>query len=118
MSKAILVIDMPESCDKCPLCVEGYGGYGAMTGNGDYCAVTGCWIKNSKEEWCPLRPMPATTDFYKTGSKKDKVRMLITNEDKDLYVVDYDKKEGLYRVSFFDENNHYINEVCFKEYEE
>lgn len=109
MNKAILMIDMPESCDECPLCIERYR---------DFCAVTGYWIMNSKEEWCPLRPMPATENFYKSGSKENKVKMFITSEDKDLFVVDYDKGEGLYRVSFFDENNHYLDEVCFKEYKE
>lgn len=113
MNKAILVIDMPESCDECTLCIEDDAYY-------DFCAVTGYWImSDDKKEWCPLRPMPAMKDFYKTGSKEDKVKMfIISDDDKDLFIVDYDKKEGLYRVSFFDENNHYIDEVCFREYKE
>ena len=41
--KAILVIDMPKSCDECPLVVN------------DECMKE---RKNNKPKACPLRPMP------------------------------------------------------------
>ena len=34
MSKAVLVMDMPSSCDKCPLCFDSYG-------QCELCAATG-----------------------------------------------------------------------------
>lgn len=55
MSKAILVIDMPENCLKCPL-------------RYDYKASEICILEddivdyfyetNTKPDWCPLRPLP------------------------------------------------------------
>lgn len=111
MNKAILVIDMPESCDKCPLMFRHEEERGCIPERRNSFSI--------KPSWCPLKPVPSSENFYKSGSVEDKVKMfIISDDDKDLFVVDYDKKEGLYRVSFFDENNHYIDEVCFKEYEE
>lgn len=66
MSKAILVLDIPNSCDKCPLCFDSYG-------QCDLCAATGkldkCGdmiyeevIKNgNKPNWCPLKELPDET---------------------------------------------------------
>lgn len=71
MSKAVLVLDMPNSCDKCPLCFDNYG-------QCDLCAATGILdkcgdmiyeevIKNgNKSNWCPLKELPEennTTDI-------------------------------------------------------
>lgn len=51
MSKAVLVMDMPESCYQCPF------------GNDDFeCDVIGSHVyigfMSGKPKWCPLRPMP------------------------------------------------------------
>lgn len=49
MSKAVLVMDMPDSCYKCPFC------------NDDAeCDVIGRPFnqKKDKPDWCPMRPMP------------------------------------------------------------
>ena len=53
MSKAILVIDMPESCDDCHFCYYSDG------------RVPSCQLKlraidnyMEKPDWCPLKPMP------------------------------------------------------------
>ena len=49
MGKAVLVMDMPDSCYKCPF------------GNDDAeCDVIGRPFNQKKEkpDWCPLRPMP------------------------------------------------------------
>ena len=45
MSKAVLVIDMPESCDSCPLFKGHYS---------DMC----CGGNNRTIDWCPLQPAP------------------------------------------------------------
>lgn len=56
MNKAILVIDMPESCSKCPL----FGGYYAdmcckgMNNRGiDY-----PYPEDFRQDWCPLKAAP------------------------------------------------------------
>ena len=56
MSKAILVIDMPDSCDKCPL---------LLRHEEERC----CWVegRNSftiKPSWCPLKPAPELQDEW------------------------------------------------------
>lgn len=57
MSKAILVIDMPENCRKCDLRV--IGAYNFCTGSGGR-KIDQMTIINEdiKPDWCPLRPMP------------------------------------------------------------
>ena len=56
MSKAILVIDMPESCSKCPL----FGGYYA-----DMCcegmnnrSINYPYLEDFRQDWCPLKQLP------------------------------------------------------------
>lgn len=52
MSKSILVIDTPKSCNYCPLCIEDYY-------SRDYCVATDSRIwYNEIPEWCPLREFP------------------------------------------------------------
>lgn len=55
MSKAILVIDMPESCDKCPFLFR-------------HEEERWCWIKSrnsftTKPSWCPLQPILEKIDI-------------------------------------------------------
>lgn len=56
MSKAILVMDMPSSCDKCP-CFCGY--YPDM-----YCmalndrTIDYPYPENFRQSWCPLKELP------------------------------------------------------------
>lgn len=56
MSKAILVIDMPENCDKCPLFC---GHYSDM-----YCgglnnkSINYPYPKDFRQDWCPLQEPP------------------------------------------------------------
>lgn len=59
MGKAVLVIDMPESCDVCNL-VE-------MVNGKLYCGVPGCGelaedYVACRAEWCPLVPLPEKMD--------------------------------------------------------
>lgn len=56
MSKAILVIDMPDSCSKCPL----FGGYYA-----DMCCkgmnnrgINYPYPEDFRQDWCPLKEIP------------------------------------------------------------
>lgn len=64
MDKAILVIDMPDSCDGCPLC---YG-----NDISDWCLVMGhfhgdVWghtTNHTKPDWCPLKPAPEKVKIF------------------------------------------------------
>lgn len=54
MSKAILVMDMPECCSQCRL-----EDYESINGS-EYCSATNRKYKNGTHErpdWCPLRPI-------------------------------------------------------------
>lgn len=78
MTKAILVIDMPNSCDECIFCnaedfVMSDDIYGC-------CAATGALIKANfftieKPKWCPLKLMPAKKNY---GSDEIKVLNCVT----------------------------------------
>lgn len=76
MSKAILVMDMPSSCDMCEM-IE-------MVNGKMYCGVKGCGQCTEdyivcKPDWCPLNPVPEkaevsdcdelcdTDDWYDSG---------------------------------------------------
>ena len=55
-TKAVLVIDMPQSCEDCPCYHEGYG----------HCNnVKFRFIQDSDKvaPWCPLKPMPEKKDI-------------------------------------------------------
>lgn len=67
MSKAVLVMDMPESCYQCPF------------GNDNFeCDVIGRPLdvnqKIEKPDWCPLRPMPEKDKRIDTCINKQYVR--------------------------------------------
>lgn len=60
MSKAILIMDMPSSCDKCLM----FGShYSDLT-----CKVNGRGIdypypKDFRQRWCPLKELPSKKDY-------------------------------------------------------
>ena len=62
MSKAVLVIDAPETCKECPICIS----HEIMPSIEEY----SCMIKNidvdlnSKPNWCPLKPLPKRMEGY------------------------------------------------------
>ena len=64
--KAILVIDMPKMCGKCPLHME----YDYENGE---CFNESEIKLNGKPDWCPLKPMPikrktsVDTDLFEQG---------------------------------------------------
>ena len=65
MSKAILVIDMPNSCIKCP-CFQ--------FGMDNYCAVTDNTIYNYENERptsCPLKPAPEEQEVWFDDDRSD-----------------------------------------------
>jgi hypothetical protein len=56
MQKAILVMDMPESCAKCPLFGDHYSDmscHGLNNRGIDY-----PYPENFRQKWCPLKPAP------------------------------------------------------------
>ena len=59
MSKAILVIDMPDSCWNCSLIIEKENGC-------KVCPVTNCTLmsRDGKFPWCPLKPAPEEQDIW------------------------------------------------------
>jgi hypothetical protein len=62
MRKAILVIDMPESCSKCPL-FNGY--YADMSCGGlNNRGINYPYPEDFKQDWCPLKPMPERDEAY------------------------------------------------------
>lgn len=63
MSKAVLVIDMPESCEKCCFC-RGLNAcklkkYLDRDGLTTVFTVDKQIIDGTKPDWCPLKPMPS-----------------------------------------------------------
>lgn len=52
MSKSVLVIDTPKSCENCYMLSHNYCNF--------QCLITGELIEKStnKPDWCPLKPLP------------------------------------------------------------
>lgn len=63
MDKAILVIDMPESCDKCPLF---HGFYTDMTCGANNYGINYPYPKDFRQDWCPLTPLPEKYEIDKS----------------------------------------------------
>lgn len=66
--KAILVIDMPSSCDMCDL-IE-------MVNGKMYCGVKGCGQCAEdyivcRPDWCPLKPTPSKKDVKNAKTMTD-----------------------------------------------
>lgn len=59
--KAVLVMDMPEECEKCPFCDFGDYTCGAFRMNGK--KYTYEVPENGIADWCPLKPMPEKKDW-------------------------------------------------------
>lgn len=70
MSKAILVIDMPEKCKMCQFHYPARDMYtGAFMGGCRLIQTMAIDDPNSKPDWCPLKPMPDRrkgTDYLDT----------------------------------------------------
>lgn len=60
MSKAILLIDMPENCFDCPLCINDEYGLSLKC-----CLQYKSYVdKEGKPNWCPLKPAPEKVDVF------------------------------------------------------
>lgn len=73
MDKAILVIDMPDSCDNCPLF---HGFYTDMTCVANHYGINYPYPKDFRQDWCPLKPMPKKMKghdsiYYQWGDYED-----------------------------------------------
>ena len=73
MDKAILVIDMPDSCDNCPLF---HGFYTDMTCGANHYSINYPYPKDFRQDWCPLKPMPKKMKghdsiYYQWGDYED-----------------------------------------------
>lgn len=53
--KAILVMDMPSSCNECPLFNSHYSD---MTCRANGNGINYPYPKDKRQDWCPLKPMP------------------------------------------------------------
>ncbi len=58
MSKAILIIDKPDSCHKCPLFCDVYSD---MRCRGNKKGIDYPYPKDKVQEWCPLKEVPENT---------------------------------------------------------
>lgn len=68
MSKAVLVMDMPSSCNKCHLLDEPYDLCIPMDKDvSDYCSET-------RPDWCPLRELPEKKDSMNLNSIMEKCK--------------------------------------------
>ena len=66
MDKSILVIETPDSCRECPLCVEDHMTYR------DYCRIANDWIWTmDKPDWCPLKPVPKLIEINYGSDEQD-----------------------------------------------
>lgn len=70
MSKAVLIMDMPESCRECDLRVIGANNFctGASGRKIDQMTIINEGIKS---DWCPLRLMPEKAEKRKTDNVHD-----------------------------------------------
>lgn len=66
MSKAILVIDMPDSCDSCPLFGNHYSDLCCKALNNR--SIDYPYPKEFKQEWCPLRELPQKQTVHCTDT--------------------------------------------------
>lgn len=61
MAKAVLVMEMPESCSKCPAYES--GGYNGSESYDGACFIekhcmNGHMVTKGRPDWCPLRDLP------------------------------------------------------------
>lgn len=64
MPKAVLVMDMPESCDKCP-CFCDY--YSDMNCRINHRTINYPYPKDFRQRWCPLKELPEKEEYNDRG---------------------------------------------------
>ena len=72
MKKAVLLIDVPEKCLDCNLCVlDMDGSISCYYNKREICSNVG--ENNSRPEWCPLRPLPDRKEITETYKWEDRL---------------------------------------------
>lgn len=74
MSKAILILDMPKSCDECEFCLEITENYHCcqrVSDNDDRCKRVDYdveFYQYEKPKWCPLKELPQKQIIHNTDT--------------------------------------------------
>lgn len=63
MSKAALIMDMPECCGRCPLMDDDPMGSYCNAHDDEYIGIPD--TMGGKPDWCPLRELPEKKDYEK-----------------------------------------------------
>lgn len=69
MSKAVLIMDMPSSCEECILRNE--GACFPVSKENSICGVYYTMKEGRKPDWCPLRELPKKKSVYTNGHYSD-----------------------------------------------
>ena len=72
MKKAVLLMDVPETCLDCNLCVlDTDGSISCYYNKREICSNVG--ENNSRPNWCPLRPLPDRKEITETYKWEDRL---------------------------------------------
>lgn len=72
MKKAVLLMDVPETCLDCNLCVlDTDGSISCYYTKIEICSNVG--ENNSRPHWCPLRPLPDRKEITETYKWEDRL---------------------------------------------
>ena len=72
MKKAVLLMDIPETCLDCNLCVlDTDGSISCYYNKREICSNVG--ENNSRPNWCPLRPLPDRKEITETYKWEDRL---------------------------------------------
>lgn len=81
--KAILVIDMPNTCDKCDYCGYAIVGEGKDEYKYRSCGLSQRYLgeiaEDSKDSLCPLKPLPTEFKTYKLSPRDQEETELFIN---------------------------------------
>ena len=72
MKKAVLLMDVPETCLDCNLCVlDTDGSISCYYNKREICSNVG--DNTSRPNWCPLRPLPDRKEITETYKWEDRL---------------------------------------------
>lgn len=72
MKKAVLLMNVPEKCLDCNLCVlDMDGSISCYYNKREICSNVG--ENNSRPNWCPLRPLPDRKEITETYKLEDRL---------------------------------------------
>lgn len=90
MNKAILTIDVPSSCDGCPL----FGShYSDMTCKANGRGIDYPYPKEVRQEWCPLKPNNGWISV-EDALPKESMPVLVTTRTEMIWTAFYDRTHG------------------------